>query len=358
MEKMKVGFFNPYLGTAGGGGERYTMTLADYLSKQGHQVDVFWNNEKIKKDLRERFGLKLKKIRFVENIFSSRGGLYQKWQVTRKYDLIFFLSDGSLPFLFAKRNILHFQIPFQDVGGKTLLSRSKLKRFSDVVCNSQFTKKFIDQEYGVESKVIYPPVNVKDLKPGEKQNLILSVGRFTQAVHAKKQHLLVEVFKKMSETKLKGWQLILVGGTLKEDEKYINSIKKLIKDYPIRVETNISFSQLKDYYSKAKIFWHAAGFGEDEDRHPERMEHFGIVAVEAMAAGCVPVVIDRGGLPEIVTNKANGLLWETKSGLAKATQLLIASPSLWRKLSVQAIKDSQKFSEKVFCQKFDEIIQD
>ncbi len=306
----------------------------------------------------ERFNLDLGKIGFVEDIFSSNKNVFQKWRITKKYDLIFYLSDGSLPFLFAKKNILHFQIPFTGVSGRSILNKLKLVRYSHIVCNSKFTKKQIDQEYGVKSQIIYPPVAVEELGLGKKEELILSVGRFTQAMHAKKQHILIEVFRKMYDQGFKGWRLVLLGGALREDKGYVNSLKKAAKGCPIEVQTNIKFSELKKYYGQAKIYWHSAGFGEDESSHPERMEHFGISVVEAMAAGGVPVVINKGGIPEIISDNQNGLLWNTKKELEKLTLQLVKSTALWKKLSSQAIKDSQRFSNKVFCQKFDAIIQD
>lgn len=354
---MRVGVVDPYLDTLGGG-ERYTLAFAEYLSRQGHQVDIFWDDQRIKQGVKRRFNIDLGKIKFVEDIFSSRINLIRKWEITRRYDLFFYLSDGSIPFLFAKNNILHFQVPFKNVGGRAFLNKLKLMKFNYVVCNSKFTKKYIDQEYGVNSRVIYPPVGVDDFQPGKKENIILSVGRFTQALHAKKQHILIEVFRKMSDQGLKNWRLVLLGGTLKGDESYVNALEKSASGYPIEIRTNTKFIELRNYYSRAKVYWHASGFGEDESEYPERMEHFGITVVEAMAAGCMPVVIDKGGIPEIVDDKKNGFLWKTKSELEKLTLQLVKSPNLRQKLSSQAIKDSQKFSQKIFCQKIDELIKD
>jgi glycosyltransferase involved in cell wall biosynthesis len=363
---MKAGIYDPYLNILGGG-ERYVMTLVEYLNQEGYEVDIFWNDKAIKSKIEKQLGINLNRVNFVEDIFYSRGnlprtttswvrGLLKKWKITRRYDLIFYLSDGSVPFLFAKRNILHFQVPFTNVNGRSALNKIKFLKINKVICNSKFTKKFIDKEYGIKSEVVYPPVDVEKFKAGEKEDIILSVGRFTKALHAKKQHILIEVFKKMCNRGLKDWELILIGGTLKGDRNYIKSIRELARNYPIKVLTDIKFSDLKKFYSRAKIFWHAAGFGEDETKHPERMEHFGIAVVEAMAAGCVPIVINKGGLSEIVTHKVNGLLWETRSDLIKATLQLIKSQNLWQKLSSQAIKDSQKFSKKVFCRRIYELI--
>ncbi len=38
---MKAGIYDPYLDTAGGG-ERYCLTLAETLLKNGWEVDIFW----------------------------------------------------------------------------------------------------------------------------------------------------------------------------------------------------------------------------------------------------------------------------------------------------------------------------
>lgn len=350
---MKVGIFDPYLDTLGGG-ERYMMTVAEHLSKQGYQVDVFWQDKKLKKKIEARLNLDLSEVKFC----SFEQNLLKKLKICRNYNLFFYLSDGSIPFLFAEKNILHFQVPFHDVGGKSLLNKIKLRLIDKIICNSDFTKKIIDKEYGVSSIVVYPPVDIENFEPLKKENIILSVGRFDSPLHSKRQDLMIEVFQKMCDQGLSGWKLVLIGGTSNNRSAYLNKLKRSLGNYPIEIFTNISFKKLKKYYGKAKIFWHAAGFGEDETEHPERMEHFGIVVVEAMAAGCVPVVINKGGPAEIVIHRVNGLLWKGKSDLVKATLQLMKSENLWKKLLSQAIKDSQKFSKKAFCQKIDEIIKE
>jgi len=331
---MKAGIYDPYLDTLGGG-ERYMMTVADCLNKNGYQVDVFWKDESIKRKIKERLNIKVERINFTPETFNSSG-----------YDLIFFLSDGSIPFLTAKRNILHFQVPFHGVDGRKLLNRIKLRRINHVVCNSFFTKKFIDQEYSVNSKVIYPPVAVDSFKPLKKENLIIFVGRFTDLLHSKRQDILIEIFKKM---KIKDWKLMIVGGD-EEGKRYVADLKKKARGFPIEIITNPRFNDLKHFYGQAKIFWTAAGFGVDEEKEPEKTEHFGITTVEAMSAGCVPVFIKKGGQPEIVSEGRNGLLWTSEEELREKTLRIINNQSEWLKLSKAAQKKANDFSEKRFCQ--------
>jgi len=258
--------------------------------------------------------------------------------------------------LFAKKNILHFQVPFQNVNGRSWRHQLKLRQVSQIICNSQFTKRFTDQEFGVKSQVVYPPVGVENFQPGEKENLILSVARFSQSLHAKKQEVLIDAFRKLRRKHIKDWQLILAGGLRSDQRSYFRQLKKQTSGLPIRFMPNLTFSQLQKIYGRARIFWHAAGFGEDENQHPERMEHFGIVVVEAMAAGVVPVVIGRGGIPEIVSSGQDGFLWQTEEELVEQTRQLIETPDKMKKVAEQAIKSSQRFSEETFCQRINEII--
>ncbi len=352
----KAGLFDPYLDTLGGG-ERYLMTIAECLLEREWDVDVFWGKPQIKKNIEERFNLNLNGLNFVENIFRPGLNILQKRNFGQKYDLIIYLSDGSLPSLFAKKNILHFQVPFTGVNGRSFPNKIKMAAIHHVVCNSNFTKRFIDKEFDVKSSVLYPPVAIEDFSPAKKENIILNVSRFSRAMQAKKQEVLINAFRAVLKEVGGKWRLILAGGLRNEDSQYFAQLKEKAAGLPVEFLANLSFEGLKQVYGKAKIFWHAAGYGEDEENHPEKMEHFGIVIAEAMAAGCVPVVIRKGGIPEIVADRENGLLWETRKQLEDLTIELIKSPKLIEKYSSRTAESVEKFSQENFCRKLYEIVE-
>ncbi len=348
---MKFGFYSPYLDTFGGG-ERYMLTLASHLS-QNHLVDIFWGDSNIKPLLSRFLKIDLTRTRFVDNIFNKK--FSRKIFLTFGYNLIFIISDGSVPTTIASKNILHFQVPFKK-SQLDFKTRLKLKRYNYVVCNSYFTKEIIDRSYGVNSLVIYPPVDVKSLKPGVKERLIISVGRFSpNQLHPKKQEVLIEVFKEVYK-KVPGYKLVLIGQAKKGDEKYLRYLKKISRGYAIKILDNLPIGKLRDYYSKASIYWHATGFDEDELKNPEKMEHFGISTVEASAAGAVPIVISKGGQKEIVEDGKNGRLWTTKTQLLEATLSVISDPQLMNKLQKRAILNSHRFSIEKFIASYEKII--
>jgi len=346
---VKIGIFDPYLDTLGGG-ERYILTLASCLAKE-NQVEIFWDNpEQIKKSI-SLLNIDISKFSFRKNIF-LKSSLIDKLLITRKYDCIIYMSDGSIPFLFGKKNILLFQFPVNWVNGVNLLTKMKFKFISHVICYSDFVKKYLDSSFKIDSKVIVPPVNI-EFDSVKKENIILSVGRFTKGMNTKKQKFLIDEFKKHSAEEFKGWKLVLVGSSLPHDQDFVSYLKSEAKGFPIQILDNLEYNKTRDLYSKAKIYWHAAGFGEDLNTYPERAEHFGISVVEA---GAVPVVVNAGGLKEIVNDKKDGYLWSSPAELFKITLELINDSGLLKKTSENAIKESQKYSEEKFCEKVRSII--
>ena len=343
---MRVAIFNPYLDTLGGG-ERYTMAFAEALASKGCGVDVEWGDADIKMKLQDRFGIKLEGVNFIKNIKRGDG-----------YDVCFWVSDGSIPLLRARNNILHFQIPFTNVDGKSLFNRMKFFRINHIVCNSTFTKNIIDQEYGVNSKVIYPPVDVVHIKPKRKENIILSVGRFSQLTQAKRQDVLITAFIKLLGSKsdtfkglpFKGpnWKFVLAGGTEVGAEEFVAELKEMTEGFPIEIIESPDFKTIKDLFGRAKIFWSASGYKIDEKKEPKKVEHFGIAVVEAMAAGVVPLVYNAGGHREIVTDSSNGFLWNSSAQLLKKTKNLIIDKSLLIRISKIAKQESRKYSYEKF----------
>lgn len=342
----KAAIYNPYLDTLGGG-EKYTLTFAKVLAEEGYDVDIEWKDVSIKEKISKRFGLKLpQNIKIVESV--NRG---------ENYDLVFWVTDGSIPTLKASNNYLHFQVPFHDVNGRSLLNKMKLFRVNKIICNSNFTKKVIDKEYGVDSIVLYPPIETNLYKPKRKINQICYVARFSNLVQNKGHDVLIKEFKKLlKEKKFKEWKLILAGGVEVGSDMYLKTLKLQAKKFNIEFVESPSVEELKNIFGQSKIFWSGAGFNEDETKKPEKVEHFGITLVESMSAGCVPVVYNAGGYKEIIDNGKNGFLWQNGKELIDITKKLIKESGVLGKISKEAVQTSKKYGYEEFKRKVKKII--
>lgn len=355
---MKIGIYDPYLDDVGGG-EKYMMSIAECLSQE-HEVTVFWDNKRDIDTIIERFSLNLSGVRFSKNIFASQTGFLKRIFNSIGFDIIIFLSDGSIPFLLSRKTFIHLQQPLKHFPEHFLKDRIKLLRISGVFCNSIYTKSFNEKRIEVPTVVIYPPVEFKQ-KNIKKENIILTVGRFRvknvrNVDDYKKLLVMIESFKSMNKKRIKGWRFVLATSVKKEDGEKFEDLKKSIKGYPIKFLVNMSNDDLWNIYSRAKIYWHAAGYGEDLEKHPEYAEHFGISTVEAMGAGVVPVVINAGGQKEIITDSENGFLWDSTDDLVGKTQQLINDRALWEKMSLNAKQSIQKFSKERFCHEIQKLI--
>ncbi|MDO8573424.1 MAG: glycosyltransferase family 4 protein [Candidatus Daviesbacteria bacterium] len=348
---MKVAIYSPYLDTFGGG-EKYMMTIAEVLSSD-NEVEILLDKhllglgaDYLKQELSQRFDLNLKKTNFIKSPLGAGSNILDRTFFLRKYDLLFYLTDGSIFYPTAGKNVLHIQSPLVGQPAKSVWGKLKLKGWNLIIYNSNFTKINAERNWPTKSMVIYPPVDVEKIKPKNKKKYILSVGRFFGYLKDKKQDILIKTFRELyEEGKTNEWSLHLAGAASEGDQAYLKDLKKSAQGLPIFFYPNINHDKLIRLYGESSIYWHASGFKEDD---PAKMEHFGISTVEAMAAGCVPIVINRGGQAETVQDGKNGLLWNSLEDMKKLTVSLISDQLLMNKLSKGCRLTSQRFSKAKF----------
>ncbi|MCD6429445.1 glycosyltransferase family 4 protein [bacterium] len=372
---MKVGIYAPYLETCGGG-EKYICKIAEILSKDNNVEFIVFKNLP-REDLESKLKVNLNRVsikrlnipRLIKKTRYLRGmtKVYMISKITKDYDLFINQEHFSCIPSLAKRSILVCEVPPTKFNTRLtnnvvtrLIFDPKLKTYDMIIVNSFYTKKWVEEYYGQKNRnveVLYPPV--EQFSPLPKENIILSVGRFFTGGHCKKQLEMIKAFKGLYDKSniMKGWEYHLVGGVSTNigDLKYLKRCQKEAQGYPIYFHINVSFDVLKTLYGKAKIFWHATGLGEDETKCPERMEHFGITTVEAMSAGCVPIVINKGGQSEIVRNKMDGFLYNNVKELKECTLKLVDDEILLRKMSKRTVARSKEFDIEKFNKRVTQI---
>ena len=243
-------------------------------------------------------------------------------------------------------------------GGPSVTRFSDIESYDRILAISQFSKLWVKKYWGLNSDILYPAASIEKFQPARfKKNMIVNIGRFFITGHCKKQLDLVRVFKKIVDSGYKNWELHFIGSVAEGEthQQYYEKVAEESVGYPVFFHINAPFNQLKSILSQAKIYWHATGLDEDPNRNPIRLEHFGITTIEAMASGCVPVVINAGGQTEIVTEKS-GYLWNTRGELIEYTKKLMRTPKLLKEKREGAIERSKFFSKENFKKKLQEYL--
>jgi GT2 family glycosyltransferase/glycosyltransferase involved in cell wall biosynthesis len=401
--QLRIGIYNPYLGTMGGG-ERLTATIAEALCKD-HQVEILTRSMHgvvSLAQLEERFGVTLTGAAVVDLDSEARGEASPRlarrapapgtvlqsarrrvadvrdyWLARRRgYDL--FVNNQHWSLMRCPSPLGIYVCMFPRLAGREPVRRSAdlrslvlratqtteqvlvarpdeaMRTYSSVVAISDFTNHWLREWWGISGQVIYPPC--KDWsQPGvAKRNIILSVGRFFARAddnHHKRHEVLLEAFSLLSLLH-PDWELHLVGSRAPDaaSVRYLDQLMADGRDLRVHFHVDATSTELGRLYSEARFYWHATGFGDDNGSHPQRQEHFGITTVEAMATGAVPVVFAGGGQPEIVTDGFDGVHWRTLRELVKRTSELIDDGPEWRRMSVRARLSAQRFSPERFSE--------
>lgn len=218
-----------------------------------------------------------------------------------------------------------------------------------ILVNSRFIQRIVTSVLQSESKVVNPPVDVAYfLQTNEKQlrqNVIVTVSGYSP-----KRHL--EIIPTIASYVESG-KFLIVGKTDAYSSATLERLK--IKIAESRVEghvkllTNIARSKLKELLAHSKIYLHAM---------PN--EHFGTAIVEAMAAGCVPVVHKSGGpWSDILGEKQGeyGYSYETPEEASRYIDLLLKDEALRLEIASRAVKRSMIYDVSVFEKKIVEIVE-
>jgi len=368
---MKVFLFSPYFPNHFGGGEKYLLDVATTLAKiNNSQVHVAISNnsplsnsklQQFKHAYVDYFNHDLRNVEFVGSPLGTSANVFKKMLWTKQYDLGFYCTDGSLFYSLAKKNILHIQVPLK-IDKSGFIERQKLKSWDKITTNSFFTKSIVEPYWKITVDEAHQPlvdvdslIDASDLQ--QKEKIILNVGRFFPQLHSKRQDILVGIFKRLKtqyKKETKGWRLVLIGGV--ENQEFAEKVHKLAEGLEISFFHDLNQEQLSKWYQKSSIYWHATGYRINDEDEPHKVEHFGISTVEAMAAGCVPVVIAKGGQKEVIGEDFLKWSWLTQKECIKRTKQLIINKKLRNQLQIAAQKRSRLFGPEVFRSKLAKLI--
>lgn len=389
-----------------GGGEVVACTLATILRDEGYAVTILSSEIVTPNKIKEKLSIDLTDIKLSADtkLLSLHPDLFVNISFMdytygigkRNIYYVHFpsiirtgLFDNVLHFFEKTKLHRYFPVALRERVDDRLRAgvfpdmRKRLNSYDTFICHSKYVQGWIQAMWDKEAVVVYPPVNlIQATNPPAKKNWIASVGRFFTLGHGKKQEVLIEAFKKLydnlsaiSDQRLatsiqysknqppiasrqpptSNLQLHLIGGVGKEPSslRYVEQLKALASGYPIYFHFKAERAEVESILLQSKIYWHAGGYGETE---PINFEHFGIAPVEAISAGCVPVLFDGGGLSEIIEvlglNKDKHLFHSIPELYTQTMKILEEQSQLnISKLSIFSSSTFKKNALKVLAQK-------
>ncbi len=178
-----------------------------------------------------------------------------------------------------------------------------------VLAVSEFSLKEILRYVGSEKvRLVYHSVDSSLYQPAdEKQsNLVITTANVIVSNLTRKG---LETFVRSARF-LPGADFVLIGRCMDESIDYLKSIATANVEF-----TNyITLNRLIDYYRRAKVYVQVSAH-----------ESFGIALAEAMLCECVPVVTDRGALPEVVGDAGFYVPYGEPEGTAEAIKVALNS---------------------------------
>ncbi len=208
--------------------------------------------------------------------------------------------------------------------------RNRVRRVRILLSVSDFTRGFVEEKWERDSMTLYPPCPVEAFselsRVQPREDLVVTVGRI---VPEKRFHLFIELARIVPKTRF-----VAIGSLSNEASSYYERLKSSTPE-------NVSFvlaplREVKDLLGRAMAYVHCA-----------ENEHFGITIVEAMAAGCVPIVHDSGGPREIVTSDV-GFRWPDLPTAARQITTLAENDPLRRGFSAASSARAKQFRPEVF----------
>ena len=286
---------------------------------------------------------------------------------SRPFNYAIALGNEPLPQVpgIADRNFFVCQFPFPMQPTDLAIRRIYLSHCESIVVYSEYAKHHLGARLAKLSapkkpiQIIHPAADpvLPEPEVQREQKSILSVGRFFD-VGGKCQDKLIEAFQQLDGA---GWTLHLAGAVYEGPTRYAMYDKcvRLAKDLSVRFYPNAPRAEIGRLYARSTCYWHGAGLGADPATEPEKFEHFGITVVEAMAAGCLPLVLDCGGPTEIVSSGYDGWTFQTPRELVELTSRLpsLPGPQL-EEMRSRSRERAKAFTTEVFQEKWRSLLAD
>ena len=381
-EIKKVGIVAMPIISSGGGFQKVARDLIANLNALGKKVHLLSPFKIDLKKIEELYGkIEIEKFYYPENkivtIFGREETIGRKLmtkqfqEMAKEVDFIIDL-DGRvfhkyLPENFDRNNYVIWRLScinpethkLQKFTNWKMISKKILKKFMEnkkdipkeikIYPLDEWTKKEIIDFWKVKPQdmCMYPEIQVEELNPKtKKENQIVILSRIAPNKDIQSS---IKIFANGTK-KFPKYNLVIIGGSTPDTEKYLEELNKLIKELKIQDRVKIirdaSFGMIKETLEKSKIIIDSQiGIS------------LSMPIIEAMAAGCIPIMKKYNGtFTEILGKGEYGYGFENIEEGTKILDELLSRKKWENKKSIERAQflSSEKFKlrlEKMFYPK-------
>jgi len=355
---MKIAIIQPVI-TRAGGNEAALASLLKALKRTDHIVNVYSLDSTMKQKISFQIENMVSLFPFKTPLFGLYQQLFQIFLANKikNEDLVISLSGTFLSFPKKKSSVIFYiqnkvedlfnwnqkyekgfwkfyYLPFK------ILSKKKMDSFTEsdkirFLAVSNYIKNTFEEFSKKSCEILYPPVNLNEFKNNKDKKGIITICRYSTE---KNIEFIINVLEK-----IKVEPKIIFGSLEPKKTDYFNKLKKLADNQKIELVVNKPRNELKKYLENSKIYFHAGH------------ETFGISVVEAISAGCIPIVPDSSANKETVPFPE--LRYRYLDEFQARQRISDALEGRFDSLKNDLFESIQKFDEKTFQDKFLEIIQ-
>lgn len=204
------------------------------------------------------------------------------------------------------------------------------QRVDHILANSQWIARNIWRAYRREAQVIYPPVDIERFHPAsQRDGYYVSLARLE---HHKRVDLVIDAFTRL------GLALKVVGDGQER------------RRLAVRAGPNVQFLGRLSVAAVAELLSRARGLVMANE------EDFGIVAVEAQAAGCPVIAYGKGGALETVIEGQTGVYFHSQT-LEDLVETIQAFERAGGKYDPEAMqRNTARFSKQRFLKELEAFV--
>lgn len=293
------------------------LSIAEELEKNGHSVDLYCIGRVTHEELEKAYHKQIKGRIFSRKWLWTPGATIYDYPILATllggysgYDLVFeaigpvvhlsrarvpqltyvffppdpdLMGDGKFRSGFWRLYSVPYRIFYRSFSRNVHLTR--------ILSLSEYCADLCKRAWEMDSQVVYFPVpyaawvpTVEHLRDG-----VITLGRFSPEKNQLEQVAIAEALRRAEVTA----PMSIVGAVASAPNRalYLHLAAELVKRgiSKVTLYPNLPTEKVVSLAQTSKVFLHTM-----------RYEHFGIATVEAIAAGCVPIVHDSGGSREIV----------------------------------------------------------